>query len=45
MENQDKTKELNPNTNFGLKKLKEQKFHFYNNDYEEYTDVNKMFSI
>jgi hypothetical protein len=37
--NQEKITDLNVNNNFGFKKPKEQKFHFYNNDYEEYTDV------
>lgn len=30
---------LTVNNNFGFKKPKEQKFHYYNHEYEEYTDV------
>ena len=41
--NFEKTKNVkngqNPNNNVDIKKQKEQKFHYYNNDYEEYTDV------
>ncbi len=37
---QEKKEQLSVNNNFGFKKPKEQKFHFYNADFEEYSDVN-----
>jgi hypothetical protein len=37
---QEKREQLNVNNNFGFKKPKEQKFHYYNTDFEEYSDVN-----
>lgn len=45
---QEKREQLSVNNNFGFKKPKEQKFHYYNTDFEEYSDVNfskKFFSL
>jgi len=39
----EKTEKLTVNNNFGFKKPKEQKFNYYNTDFEEYSDVIKYF--
>ena len=38
----DKSNQLSVNNNYGFKKPKEQKFHFYNTEFEEYSDVNNF---
>lgn len=35
----EKTEKLTVNNNYGFKKPKEQKFHYYNAEFEEYSDV------
>ncbi len=38
-DNNDKNEKLTVNNNYGFKKPKEHKFHYYNTDFEEYNDV------